>query len=223
MTAEFMAVPQNLEAEQSVIGGLLLDDDNSERVQKVLAMLKPESFYSRPHQLIFAEMRQMFRDNKPVDGLTLFDALEGKGLAEQVGGFAYLAEIAKNTPSAANIVAYAASVREAAMERYGINRLTQLNRELEKRVNKRPLPSDSRDTGQIEQDCDYWVGIHREGAFDDSVPPGETELILRLNRHGSTGTVYCHQINGAIYDTDQQAAAAERRGREQQPKKKGGF
>jgi replicative DNA helicase len=51
--------------------------------------------------------------------------------------------------------------------------LTQLNRELEKRVNKRPLPSDSRDTGQIEQDCDYWVGIHREGAFD-SVPPGET-------------------------------------------------
>ena len=101
--------------------------------------------------------------------------------------------------------------------------LTQLNRELEKRVNKRPLPSDSRDTGQIEQDCDYWVGIHREGAFDDSVPPGETELILRLNRHGSTGTVYCNQINGAIYDTDQQAAAAERRGREQQPKKKGGF
>ena len=89
MTAEFMAVPQNIEAEQSVIGGLLLDDDNSERVQKVLAMLKPESFYSRPHQLIFAEMRQMFRDNKPVDGLTLFDALEGKGLAEQVGGFAY--------------------------------------------------------------------------------------------------------------------------------------
>lgn len=117
MTAEFMAVPQNLEAEQSVIGGLLLDDDNSERVQKVLAMLKPESFYSRPHQLIFAEMRQMFRDNKPVDGLTLFDALEGKGLADQVGGFAYLAEIAKNTPSAANIVAYAASVRELEVEK----------------------------------------------------------------------------------------------------------
>lgn len=118
-------IPQNIEAEQSVIGGLLLDDDNSERVQKVMAMLKPESFYSRPHQLIFAEMRQMFRDNKPVDGLTLFDALEGKGIAEQVGGFAYLAEIAKNTPSAANIVAYAASVREAAMERYGISRLTE--------------------------------------------------------------------------------------------------
>lgn len=102
--------------------------------------------------------------------------------------------------------------------------LTQLNRALESRTNKRPLPSDSRDTGQIEQDCDYWVGIHREGAFDDSVPPGETELILRHNRHGNTGTVYCIQANGAIYDTDQQSAEMRRREREEpQSKKKGGF
>lgn len=103
--------------------------------------------------------------------------------------------------------------------------LTQLNRELEKRVNKRPLPSDSRDTGQIEQDCDYWVGIHREGAFDESVPPGETELILRLNRHGNTGTVFCMQRDGAIYDMDQQSARAERDSRQAPAKgqKKGGF
>ncbi len=102
--------------------------------------------------------------------------------------------------------------------------LTQLNRELEKRANKRPLPSDSRDTGQIEQDCDYWVGVHREGAFDDSVPAGETELLLRLNRHGKTGTVYCNQINGAIYDCDQDAARMTARSREEKPAtKKGGF
>ncbi|EOI1327590.1 DnaB-like helicase C-terminal domain-containing protein [Citrobacter koseri] len=467
MSAEIMTVPHNLEAEQSVIGGLLLDDDNSERVQKVLAMLKPESFYSRPHQLIFAEMRQMFRDNKPVDGLTLFDALEGKGLAEQVGGFAYLAEIAKNTPSAANIVAYAASVREAAMERYGIQRmteatellyarngmtatqkyeaiqsiftqmsdhaktgsrrgaralsdvledwveelemrfdpkqrsrglstgiasldallqpkglvrgsllvigarpkmgkttlysqlaincalneelpavlfslempdkqifermigqlsgvntdifyrgadsdtefahanaramqmvesgnffiddtpgaslshivaesrrikrergsvgmvlvdyltlmtaekadrndlaygmitkglknlakeldcvvvlLTQLNRDLEKRTNKRPLPSDSRDTGQIEQDCDYWIGIYREGAYDENANQSDTELLLRLNRHGQSGVIYCEQRNGAIYDCDQFAAEQSRRQKEEKSTKRGGF
>jgi len=103
--------------------------------------------------------------------------------------------------------------------------LTQLNRELEKRVNKRPLPSDSRDTGQIEQDCDYWVAVHREGAFDESVPPGETELILRLNRHGNTGTVFCMQRDGAIYDMDQQSARAERDSRQAPAKgqKKGGF
>lgn len=477
MTDNLFAPPHSIEAEQAVIGGLLLDDDSSERTQKVLSILKPESFYSRPHKVLYEEMTRMYREQKPVDGLTLFDELERKGLTESVGGFAYIAEIAKNTPSAANIVAYAMQVRETAMERFGIQRmteatellyarngmtatqkyeaiqslftqlsdhaktgsrkglrsfgevmddwvsdlekrfdpsgeqrgmstgipsldrmlapkglvkgslfvigarpkmgkttlysqmaincairekkpalmfslempgdqileklvgqksgvnpsifympvtdnadeayqgdydgdfkkalntahrlseidmlyiddtpglslahivsesrrmkrekgcvgmilvdyltlmtaekadrndlaygmitkglknlakelgcvvvlLTQLNRELEKRVNKRPLPSDSRDTGQIEQDCDYWVGIHREGAFDDSVPPGETELILRLNRHGNTGTVYCNQVNGAIYDTDQQQAAMKRREHEDKPKKKGGF
>ncbi|MBA3089365.1 AAA family ATPase [Salmonella enterica] len=478
MTDNFYAPPHSIEAEQAVIGGLLLDDDSSERVQKVLAMLKPDSFYSRPHKILFEEITRMHREQKPVDGLTLFDELERKSLTVSVGGFAYIAEIAKNTPSAANIVTYAMQVRETAMERYAINRmteatellysrngmtttqkyeaiqaiftqltdhaktgsrrglrsfgevmedwvsdlekrfdpsgeqrgmstgissldrmlspkglvkgslfvigarpkmgkttlysqmaincavrerkpsllfslempgdqileklvgqksgvnpnifylpatddadqvyqgdydsdfnraietasrlseidmlyiddtpglslahivsesrrikrekgcvgmilvdyltlmtaekadrndlaygmitkglknlakelgcvvvlLTQLNRELEKRTNKRPLPSDSRDTGQIEQDCDYWVGIHREGAFDDSVPPGETELILRLNRHGNTGTVYCIQANGAIYDTDQQSAEMRRREREEpHSKKKGGF
>lgn len=467
MTTEIITLPHNTEAEQSVIGGLLLDDDNSERVQKVLAMLKPESFYLRVHQIIFAEIRQMLRDNKPVDGLTLFDSLESKGLIEQIGGFAYIGQIAKNTPSAANIVAYAASVRESAMERYGIQRmteatellyarngmsavekyeaiqsiftqltdhsktgsrrgartladvaddwiaevekrfdpnqrsrglstgiksldemlepkglvrgslfvigarpkmgkttlysqlaincalneklpsimfslempdkqilermigqasgvntdifyrgagrdeefaianarlaemvesqnlyiddtpgaslshiiaesrrikrergkvgmvlvdyltlmtaekadrndlayglitkglknlakelecvvvlLTQLNRDLEKRVNKRPLPSDSRDTGQIEQDCDYWMGIYREGAYDENYPQGDTELLLRLNRHGSGGVVYCEQRNGAIYDCDQIQAEMKRRDREQKPKNKGGF
>ncbi|HDS1237630.1 TPA: AAA family ATPase [Pluralibacter gergoviae] len=466
-TDNYLAPPQNLEAEQSVIGGLLLDDDNSERTQKVLAMLKPESFYSKQHQYIYDVMRQMYRESKPVDGLTLADALQARGVLSQIGGFAYIAEIAKNTPSAANIVAYAHSVREAAMERYAIQRmseatellytrngmtaaqkyealqgvftqladhaktgsrrgvrtlaevaddwteelaqrfdpnsrarglstgilslddmlepkgvvrgalfvvgarpkmgkttlysqlaincalneklpaimfslempdkqilermigqasgvntdifyrgasrdeefalanarlaemiessnlyiddtpgvslshiiaesrrikrergkvgmilvdyltlmtaekadrndlayglitkglknlakeldcvvvlLTQLNRDLEKRINKRPLPSDSRDTGQIEQDCDYWLGIYREGAYDENVPQGETELLLRLNRHGSSGTVYCEQRNGAIYDCDQAQAEMVRRDRERNPKQKGGF
>ena len=103
--------------------------------------------------------------------------------------------------------------------------LTQLNRELEKRANKRPLPSDSRDTGQIEQDCDYWLGIYREGAYDENYPQGDTELLLRLNRHGSGGVVFCEQRNGAIYDCDQMQAEMMRRDREQQPKakQKGGF
>lgn len=476
MTSDFMTPPHSIEAEQSVLGGLLLDDDSSERTQKVLSILKPESFYSRQHQVIFAEMRQMYRDHKPVDLLTLFDALESKGLTETVGGFAYLAEMSKNTPSAANIVAYAMRVRETAMERYGIEKttkaiellysrngmtaeqkfdaiqglfteitehvktgrrtglrtfydavtdwsaefderlkpdgrsrglstgirsldellgvkrivrgslfvigarpkmgkttlytqmgincatvenepalmfslempegqmvekitaqkgrispnlfypdmtkddygyrgdwnsdlqkatgvmgalietnnlliddtpgislahvmaesrrikrergkvgmilvdyltlmtadkaerndlayglitkglktlakeldcvvvlLTQLNRELEKRTNKRPLPSDSRDTGQIEQDCDYWLAIYREGAYDENANQSDTELLLRLNRHGETGVVYCEQRHGAIYDCDQEAASQRRRDKEEKPTKRGGF
>lgn len=476
MSESYLTPPHSTDAEQAVLGGLMLDG-GEERSQKVLALLKPESFYNKTHGGIFEAMRDLLRRNQPIDPLTLSDELEGRGMLKQSGGFAYLAEMSKNTPSAANIVNYAIVIRDRAMERYAIQKLTeatemlytrstmsavekleavnsltsqisdyaktgnrrglrsfgdvmdewvidlekrfdpageqrglstgipsldrmlspkgmvkgslfvigarpkmgkttlysqmaincaireqkpalmfslempsdqileklvgqksgvnpsifympatehdddtyqgnydedfgkaiatanrlreldmlyiddtpglslahivaearkvkrqkgsvgmilvdyltlmtaekadrndlaygmitkglknlakelgcvvvlltQLNRELEKRVNKRPLPSDSRDTGQIEQDCDYWVGIHREGAYDDTVPPGETELILRLNRHGNSGTVFCHQKDGAIYDMDQASARAERESRQQPEKRKGGF
>lgn len=475
MNAELLTVPHNLEAEQSVLGGIMLDT-GSERCQKALAMLKPESFYLRAHQVIFAEMRELVAKQRPVDLITLIESLEAKSLEEMAGGFAYMAELSKNTPSAANIVHYAIVVREKAMERYGIDMttkatellyarngmttaekfeaiqslfteisdyartgrktglrsfhdavsdwteefderckpngrsrglssglpslddllgvkrivrgslfvigarpkmgkttlytqmavncatvenepalmfslempegqmvekitaqqsrltpnlfypdmtkedfgyrgdwdgdiqkatgvmsalidtnnlmiddtpgiglshivsearrikrergkvgmvlvdyltlmtadkaerndlayglitkglkmlakeldcvvvlLTQLNRDLEKRTNKRPLPSDSRDTGQIEQDCDYWLAIYREGAYDETANQSETELLLRLNRHGETGVVYCQQRHGAIYDCDQEAASQRRRDKEAKPAQRGGF
>ncbi|WP_410703681.1 DnaB-like helicase C-terminal domain-containing protein [Citrobacter freundii] len=459
-------IPQNIEAEQSVLGGMMLDS-GSDRCQTAMSMLKPESFYIRPHQVIFAEMRELAANQKPIDLITLIESLESKGLGEQAGGFAYMAEISKNTPSAANIVHYAMLVREKAMERYGIDKLnsatellysrngmttsqkfdaiqtlftdiadyaktgnrrglrefsevmgdwvdevearwsdsdatrglstgigslddllqpkglvkgalmvigarpkmgkttlysqlavncaeveqlpalmfslempdkqivermigqvsrvntdvfygdryddaqvamafaaggrlaqtgnlyvddtpgitlahivaesrrikrergavgmvlvdyltlmtadkadrndlaygiitkglknlakelncivvllTQLNRDLEKRTNKRPMPSDSRDTGQIEQDCDYWIGIYREGAYDENADQAATELLLRLNRHGPTGVVYCDQRNGAIYDCDQSAAEQKRRANDARPNKKREF
>ncbi|EPG6260124.1 DnaB-like helicase C-terminal domain-containing protein [Klebsiella aerogenes] len=470
-----MTVPHSLEAEQSVLGGIMLDT-GSDRCQKAMAMLKPESFYLRSHQVIFAEMRELVAKQQPVDLITLAESLEAKDLAETAGGFAYMAELSKNTPSAANIVHYAMVVREKAMERYGIDMttkatellyarngmttadkfeaiqslfteisdyartgkktglrsfhdavadwteefderckpngrsrglssglpslddllgvkrivrgslfvigarpkmgkttlytqmavncatvenepalmfslempegqmvekitaqqsrltpnlfypdmtkedfgyrgdwdgdlqkatgvmsalidtnnlmiddtpgiglshivaearrikrergkvgmvlvdyltlmtadkaerndlayglitkglkmlakeldcvvvlLTQLNRDLEKRTNKRPLPSDSRDTGQIEQDCDYWLAIYREGAYDETANQSETELLLRLNRHGETGIVYCQQRHGAIYDCDQEAASQRRREKEAKPAQRGGF
>ena len=77
--------------------------------------------------------------------------------------------------------------------------LTQLNRGLESRTNKRPMPSDSKDTGQIEQDCDLWIGLYREAVYDDTIPPeqkGLTELIVRLNRHGECGTVMLNLKGG---------------------------
>ncbi|EIQ8250247.1 DnaB-like helicase C-terminal domain-containing protein [Citrobacter freundii] len=459
-------IPQNIEAEQSVLGGMMLDS-GSDRCQTAMSMLKPESFYIRPHQVIFAEMRELVANQKPIDLITLIESLESKGLGEQAGGFAYMAEISKNTPSAANIVHYAMLVREKAMERYGIDKLnsatellysrngmttsqkfdaiqtlftdiadyaktgnrrglrefsevmgdwvdevearwsdsdatrglstgigslddllqpkglvkgalmvigarpkmgkttlysqlavncaeveqlpalmfslempdkqivermigqvsrvntdvfygdryddaqvamafaaggrlaqtgnlyvddtpgitlahivaesrrikrergavgmvlvdyltlmtadkadrndlaygiitkglknlakelncivvllTQLNRDLEKRTNKRPMPNDSRDTGQIEQDCDYWIGIYREGAYDENADQAATELLLRLNRHGPTGVVYCDQRNGAIYDCDQAAAEQKRRANDARPNKKREF
>lgn len=82
--------------------------------------------------------------------------------------------------------------------------LTQLNRSLETRTNKRPMPSDSRDTGQIEQDCDLWLGLYREGVYKDLAPEqaGLTEVLVRLNRHGNTGTGYLNLKNGYFVEAD---------------------
>jgi replicative DNA helicase len=82
--------------------------------------------------------------------------------------------------------------------------LTQLNRGLEQRADKRPMPSDSRDTGSIEQDADYWIGLYREGVYNDSLSPsqkGLTEAIMRLNRHGNVGTGYMNMQNGYLVNS----------------------
>ncbi len=84
--------------------------------------------------------------------------------------------------------------------------LTQLNRSLESRTDKRPLPSDSRDTGQIEQECDYWIGLHREGVYNKNADPKIVEAILRLNRHGQAGKVFLEMDYGCIFDIDQDEA-----------------
>ncbi|EOL9077635.1 DnaB-like helicase C-terminal domain-containing protein [Cronobacter malonaticus] len=466
MTSDYKTPPSNYEAEQAVLGSVMVAPD-SDNVQKVLGFLNADMFYSRQHGRIFAALQGLNAKGKALDMLTLSDALEMQGELEQVGGFAYLADISRNTPSAANVMHYANVVKDKSTERMAIEQatqmlevlysrsgmttaqkleavqalamkvddkaktgnhrglmtfrdafnkwtyqvgerlegnpssvgltsgiealdemlepkrivrgslfvvgarpkmgkttvyqkmaihcalvenlptlafslempteqlveriisqhsrvksdvfyqngynenqfaqalamgtqiadsnnlyiddtpglslahivsesrrikrergevgmvlvdyltlmaaekadtesqaygiitkglkvlakelncvvvlLTQLNRGSEARANKRPQPSDSRSTGQIEQDCDYWLGIYRENEDDDTVNPAETELLLRLNRHGNTGTVYVEQRNGIIYDIDQQEARFRREERERKPNKKGGF
>ncbi|PQV86489.1 DnaB-like helicase C-terminal domain-containing protein [Cronobacter sakazakii] len=466
MTDDIKTPPCNYEAEQAVLGSVMVAPD-SDNVQKVLGFLNADMFYSRQHGRIFAALQGLNAKGKALDMLTLSDALEMQGELEQVGGFAYLADISRNTPSAANVMHYANVVKDKSTERMAIEQatqmlevlysrsgmttaqkleavqalamkvddkaktgnhrglmtfrdafnkwtyqvgerlegnpssvgltsgiealdemlepkrivrgslfvvgarpkmgkttvyqkmaihcalvenlptlafslempteqlveriisqhsrvksdvfyqngynenqfaqalamgtqiadsnnlyiddtpglslahivsesrrikrergevgmvlvdyltlmaaekadteaqaygiitkglkvlakelncvvvlLTQLNRGSEARANKRPLPSDSRSTGQIEQDCDYWLGIYRESEDDDTVNPAETELLLRLNRHGNTGTVYVEQRNGILYDIDQQEARFRREERERKPNKKGGF
>jgi len=79
--------------------------------------------------------------------------------------------------------------------------LIQLNRQLEGRPDKRPFPSDGRDTGQIEQDCDQWVGLYREGVYNENCDdPALTEAIVRLNRWGKSGTGYLSLEGGVFRD-----------------------
>ena len=106
--------PHSLEAEQSVLGGLMLDN---ERWDNVSERVTGEDFFSRPHRTIFSQMQRLLEQGRPIDLITLSEALETGGELENVGGFAYLAELSKNTPSAANINAYADIVRERAVIR----------------------------------------------------------------------------------------------------------
>ncbi|MCS0045489.1 MULTISPECIES: replicative DNA helicase [Vibrio diabolicus subgroup] len=106
--------PHSLEAEQSVIGGLLLDN---ERWDTVAERVVSSDFYSRPHRLIFEGVKTILEAGKPLDLITLSEYLERHEQLEDVGGFAYLADLAKNTPSAANINAYADIVAERAIVR----------------------------------------------------------------------------------------------------------
>ncbi|ADV85356.1 replicative DNA helicase [Vibrio vulnificus] len=106
--------PHSLEAEQSVLGGLLLDN---ERWDTVAERVVSKDFYSRPHRLIFDAIKSILEENKPLDLITLSEHLERREQLEDVGGFAYLADLAKNTPSAANINAYADIVAERALVR----------------------------------------------------------------------------------------------------------
>ena len=113
-TTNLSIPPHSIEAEQAVLGSILLNnmywDDVAENVVK-------EDFYRFEHRLIFEEMEKLIAQQSPVDLITLEQALKSREVIEQVGGFAYLAELSNNTPSAANVVAYANVVREKAIMR----------------------------------------------------------------------------------------------------------
>ena len=106
--------PHSLEAEQSVLGGLLLDNETFDRVgEHVVA----QDFYSRGHRLIFETISVLVERGEPADLVTVTEALENDQKLDDAGGFVYIAEMIRNTPSAANITAYADIVRERAVTR----------------------------------------------------------------------------------------------------------
>src|SRR5437764_8912371 len=99
-------IPFSNESEQSVIGALLLDNDAIDEI----AELRAEHFHRADHRLIFSTVREMIGNGGGADAMTVFSRLQAEGKAAQVGGLAYLNDIAQNTPSAANIRRYAREV-----------------------------------------------------------------------------------------------------------------
>lgn len=106
--------PHSIEAEQSVLGGLLLDNSAWDRIADFIS---EADFYRFDHRLIFQNIAKLISATKPADVITVFEMLQVAGKAEEVGGLAYLNSLAQNTPSAANIRRYAEIVRERAVLR----------------------------------------------------------------------------------------------------------
>src|SRR5690606_20686360 len=110
-TAALKVPPHSIEAEQAVLGGLMLDNNAWERVSDAVS---DGDFYRHDHRLIFRAIYTLAERNSPFDVVTLSEQLDKEGHLSQVGGLAYLGELVRNTPSVANIKAYAQIIRERA-------------------------------------------------------------------------------------------------------------
>jgi replicative DNA helicase len=106
--------PHSIEAEQSVLGGLLLDNSAWD---KIADFVNPEDFYRYDHRLIFQHIARLISGSRPADVITVFESLSSANKADEIGGLSYLNALAQNTPSAANIRRYAEIVRDRGILR----------------------------------------------------------------------------------------------------------
>lgn len=106
--------PHSVEAEQSVLGGLLLDNGAFDRVAD---LLREQDFYRYDHRLIWQQIARLIERSQPADVVTVFESLQSGGKADEAGGLQYLNALARETPSAANIRRYAEIVRDRAILR----------------------------------------------------------------------------------------------------------
>lgn len=115
--------PHSIEAEQAVLGGLMLAPESWDRIAD---RLNEDDFYRRDHRLIFRAIGDLSEKGMPYDAVTLGEWFQSQSLSEMVGGTGYVIELANSTPSAANITAYADIVREKSVLRQMIDAGTEI-------------------------------------------------------------------------------------------------
>ena len=115
--------PQNAEAEQSVLGAMLIDES---AIGSAIEILNDSSFYEEAHRRIYSSMIDLYQNQKNVDLITLSDQLKTQGLLEAVGGLAYLTRLVDLVPTAANVEYYANIVKEKSVRRRLIKNATEI-------------------------------------------------------------------------------------------------
>lgn len=187
--SQMQHLPFSLEAEQSVIGALMLENN---RWDDVVERIVAGDFYNRAHQQIFKAMQRLVESGQPIDLITLSESIEKapNNLFESIGGFAYLAELAKNTPSAANTNAYAEIVRDRSQARQLISLGKKISADAMSTAQGRIKISDIAE--QAEQAL-FDISEQREAKSETTVREGLTLVANRLERNfsipdGITGT-----------------------------------
>jgi len=180
--------PQSLEAEQAVIGGLLLDNTAFDRVAD---LLRPDDFYRGDHRQIYTAITSLIDKAHPADVVTVHEALSTIGKAEEIGGLIYLNRLAQDTPSAANIRRYAEIVRDRAI----LRRLIAVADDIANQA----LNPQGRDTRSLLDEAESKIfNINEEGARGrsgfQSLPDLLSQVVDRIgqlydqsNRSGITG------------------------------------
>ncbi|MDY6268780.1 MAG: replicative DNA helicase [Selenomonadaceae bacterium] len=115
--------PQNIDAEMSVLGAMLI---KKEAITQAQELLKSDDFYREAHRLVYESMLELAADSEPVDLVTLAEALRKKELLEKIGGISFLTQLANYTPTAANLVYHAKIVKEKSELRHLIDAATEI-------------------------------------------------------------------------------------------------
>lgn len=190
--------PHSVEAEQAVLGGLMLDNKRLDAVREVLA---EEDFYRDDHRQIYRLMCVLGEESEPLDVITLAEELHQHDELERVGGLGYLTELAANTPSAANIVAYANIVRERSTLRQLISAAQEITHS-----GFNPSGLDADDLLQIAEKRVAEIAEHRpkEGGLTEvnSLLKATVQRIDELFRSGSDLT----GVSAGLEDLDQRTS-----------------
>lgn len=187
-------LPVSQEAEQSVLGGLMLDPASLNRIGD---MLTDEDFYMQSHRIIFRAITDIARAGRPFDAITIGEAMASAGTANQAGGMDYLIGLVANTPSAANIRAWAEIVRDKAVQRRMLDVLNLANESIFRggENSQKLLDSTIRELmmlGKVVGDCDASMKQAAQQAYEDiidahdnrgkvrGVPTGYAKIDARL-------------------------------------------
>ncbi len=201
--ARLRVPPHSVEAEQSVVGGLLLDNGAWDRIGD---LLNASDFYRYEHRLIYEAIASLINATKPADVITVFEQLQRLGKAEDIGGLVYLNALAQSVPSAANIRRYAEIVRERSV----LRKLVAASDEIATSA----FNPQGRPVSQILDDAEgkiFRIGEEgsRSGQSFQSMDQLVVQLIDRVNELHENGAEEVTGVRTGFYNLDTMTAGLQ--------------